>query len=102
VRTLTLTERRRGTTPTFTLPWLSIALNPRYYRGENGGKRLSNVAVVEPLKRVGKLEKGRKFGQDVELKLNPSVRSFDLRIVVFVQEPGPGKVIGVALRKIAS
>jgi hypothetical protein len=71
--------------------YVAVALDhieSQVLRGENGGKHLSHVAVVEPLKRVGKLEKGRKFGQDVELKLNPSVRSSDLRIVVFVQEPG--------------
>ncbi len=71
-------------------------------RGENSGKRLTHVAVAEELKRVGKLERGRKFERDVDLKLKPDLSSNDVRIVVFVQEPGPGKIVGVAARKIAS
>jgi hypothetical protein len=36
------------------------------------------------------------------LKLKPGTDPKNLRIVAFVQESGPGKLLGVALRKPAS
>jgi hypothetical protein len=70
-------------------------------RGENTGKHLTHVAVVEEFKRIGKLEKGGKFEHDLDLKLKSGIAN-DLRIIVFVQESGPGKVLGAAFRKVAS
>lgn len=68
-------------------------------RGENGGKHLVHVAVVQQLTRVGKLPKGKSFAQDVELKLKPGEDPKNLRLVAFVQESGPGKMLGAAMRK---
>lgn len=65
-------------------------------RGENGGKHLEHVAVAEEIKKVGKVEKGKDLSQDVELKLKPGTEKGNLRIIAFVQQPGPGKVLGVA------
>jgi hypothetical protein len=70
--------------------------------GENSGKHLAYVAVVQEIKKVGKLDKGKNFSQDVQLKLKSAVDPKNLRIVAFVQEPGPGKVIGAAVQKPAS
>ncbi|HMI52301.1 MAG TPA: DUF1223 domain-containing protein [Candidatus Saccharimonadales bacterium] len=69
-------------------------------RGENGGKHLRHVAVVQELKRIAKLEKGKNVSRDFELKLKPGTDPANLRIVAFVQETGPGRVLGVALRKL--
>jgi hypothetical protein len=69
-------------------------------RGENGGRRLQHVAVVQELVKIGKLEKGKTFAQDFQLKLKPGQDSENLRLVVFVQESGPGNVIGAALREV--
>jgi hypothetical protein len=71
-------------------------------RGENGGKHLTHVAVVQQITKVGKLAKGKSFDETVQLKLKPGTDPKNLRIVAFVQESGPGKLLGVALRKPAS
>jgi hypothetical protein len=68
-------------------------------RGENGGRHLVHIAVVQELTKVGKLPKGKSFAQDVQLKLKPGTDPKNIRLVVLVQEPGPGKVLGAALRK---
>jgi hypothetical protein len=85
--------------------YVAVALDhaeSQVLRGENGGKHLRHVAVVEQLKRVGKLEKGGSFSQDLDLKLKPGMNSANVRIIVFVQEPGPGRVVGVASQKAAN
>lgn len=65
-------------------------------RGENGGKHLKYVAVAEEIKKVGKIERGKDFSQDVELKLNPGFEANNIRVVAFVQESGRGKILGAA------
>jgi hypothetical protein len=67
--------------------------------GENGGRHLTHVAVVVQITRVGKLQKGKTFGETVQLKLKPGADPKNIRIVAFVQEPGPGRLLGAALRK---
>ncbi|MGB6110357.1 MAG: DUF1223 domain-containing protein, partial [Acidobacteriaceae bacterium] len=68
-------------------------------RGENGGQHLTHVAVAEVLKPVGKVKKGEKVRTQIALKLDPDVASKNLRLIIFVQEPGMGKVVGAALKK---
>ncbi|MGA8026296.1 MAG: DUF1223 domain-containing protein [Bryobacteraceae bacterium] len=82
--------------------YVAIALDhaeSQVLRGENSGKRLTHVAVVEYLKQIGKLEAGKGFSQDFQMKLKPGMDSANIRIIAFVQEPGPGKVLGSALQK---
>jgi hypothetical protein len=66
--------------------------------GENGGKRLSHVAVVQELTKIGKLEKGKTFSHAIEVKLKPGTDPKNVRLIVFAQEPGPGRVLGAALQ----
>jgi hypothetical protein len=66
--------------------------------GENGGKRLTHVSVVQQLTRIGKLEKGKRFSRAVEIRLKPGTDPKNVRVVVFVQETGPGKVLGAAVQ----
>jgi hypothetical protein len=68
-------------------------------RGENEGKLLKHVAVVEELARIGKLEKGKVFSKDVQIKLPANMDLQNLRLIVFVQEPDLGRVLGAALQK---
>ena len=68
-------------------------------RGENGGQHLTHVAVAEVLEPVGKVKKGAKIQIPVVLKLDPEVASKNLRLIIFVQESGMGKVVGAALKK---
>lgn len=65
--------------------------------GENGGHHLTHVAVVQELTKIGKLQKGKSFDQTVPLKLKPGVDPKNVRVVAFVQEHGPGKLLGAAL-----
>jgi hypothetical protein len=71
-------------------------------KGENGGHHLSYVGVVEDLTKIGKLEKGKSFEHDFDVKLKPGVDPKNLRVIAFVQEPNLGKVIGAAMEKTNS
>jgi hypothetical protein len=82
--------------------YLAIALDhaeSQVLRGENGGRHLVHTAVVEDLEKIGALKKGATFGKEVEVKLRSPIDPKNLRVVAFVQESGPGKVVGSALRK---
>jgi len=71
-------------------------------RGENSGRHLVHVAVVQTLQKVGKLPKGQSMATDVQLTLKPGTDRGNVRLIAFVQEPGPGKLLGAAVRKPAS
>ncbi len=61
--------------------------------GENSGRHLHHVAVVRSMQKIGSVKRGAKFSKVVELP-----RAADgQRIVVFLQEPGPGRISGVAM-----
>ena len=66
--------------------------------GENGGKHLTHVAVVQQLTKIGKIEKGKTFSRAIELKLKPGTDPKNTRLIIFVQEAGPGQVLGAALQ----
>lgn len=68
--------------------------------GENKGRHISHVAVVQSLTKVGTVEKGKNFAKDVRLKLDSGTDSTNLRLVAFMQEPGQGRVLGAALQKV--
>lgn len=85
--------------------YVAIALDrveSQVLHGENGGRHLTHVAVVRQLVKVGKLSKGKSFGETVRLKLDPGMDGKNIRVIAFVQESGPGKVVGAAVRKSAS
>ena len=63
-------------------------------RGENGGKHLEYVAVAREIKRIAKIDKGKGFDRDVELKLKTGEEPNNLRVIALLQESGAGKVIG--------
>jgi hypothetical protein len=69
--------------------------------GENGGQHLTHVAVVQQITKIGKLKRGQAFGENVQLKLKPGIDPKNVRIVAFVQESGPGRILGGALRRPA-
>lgn len=70
-------------------------------RGENRGRTLTHVAVVESLTKIGSVEPGQMFGQDVRVPLKAGTDPANLRMVIFVQEPGYGRVIGAAMQRTA-
>jgi hypothetical protein len=63
-------------------------------RGENKGKHLKHVAVVQSLTKIGKLEKGKRFVRETEVALTPGTDPRNIRLIVFVQESGQGKIVG--------
>ena len=82
--------------------YVAIALDQvesQVLHGENGGRHLTHVAVVQQLIKIGKFQKGKSFGEDVQLKLKPGTDPKNIRVVAFVQEAGPGRLLGAALRK---
>lgn len=67
--------------------------------GENDGKKLTNIAVVKEMVKVGKLEKGKSFDQPFKVRLWPGADPANLRVIAFVQESGVGKVLGAGMTK---
>jgi hypothetical protein len=65
-------------------------------RGENRGQHLTHVAVLRELARVGPVAPGPASRQPFSIALSPSLAGAQLRVVAFVQQPGPGAVLGSA------
>jgi hypothetical protein len=83
--------------------YIAVALDhadSQVLRGENQGRHLAHTAVVENLKKIGKLQPGAAFDQDFQLKLKNGQSAANLRIVAFVQQHGDGKVLGAAVEKL--
>jgi hypothetical protein len=83
--------------------WLAIALNhaeSQVSGGENGGRHLSHVAVVRSLTKVGDLKNGKGLDRDVEVKLTPPTDTKNLRVVAFIQQSGPGLVLGATMQQV--
>lgn len=80
-----------------------VALNhaeSQVARGENAGRHLVHVAVVRSLSKVGTIDSKGTFSRDVSANLEKPVEKSDLRVIAFVQEPGPGRVLGSAMRRL--
>lgn len=69
--------------------------------GENAGHRLTHVSVVRTLLKAGSVEAAQAFSKDVEVPLDTDVLSVNLRVIAFLQEPGPGRIRGAALEKLS-
>jgi hypothetical protein len=85
--------------------WVAVALDhaaSQVSAGENSGKQLQHVAVVEELRKVGKLDKGKPFSQDIAVKLKPDTDPKNLRIIAFIQESNEGKVLGATGVKVSN
>jgi hypothetical protein len=66
-------------------------------QGENKGRDISHVAVVESLDKVGMVEKGKAFSKDLIVKIKPTIDPANLRLIAFVQAPDEGEVVGASL-----
>jgi hypothetical protein len=83
--------------------YVAIALNhaeSQVLRGENKGRRMQHVAVVQKLTKIGSVSKNKNFAQDATIKLDGSNDPSNLRIIVFAQDPNSGKVLGATLQQI--
>ena len=68
-------------------------------RGENGGRRLTHVAVARTFEKIGTLQKGKLFSRNIQIRLPSGTLPTGLRLIVFVQDPDMGRVIGVSMLK---
>jgi hypothetical protein len=83
--------------------YLGLALDhvlSKVLRGENRGRTLTHVAVVESLTKIGSLAPGQMFNQEIRVPLKPGIDPANVRMVIFVQEPGYGRVIGAAMQRM--
>jgi hypothetical protein len=65
--------------------------------GENKGRDIQHVAVVESIGKVGTVEKGKNFDRDVLVKVKATPDPANLRLIVFVQESDAGEVVGASM-----
>jgi hypothetical protein len=65
--------------------------------GENKGRDIRHVAVVESISKVGTVEKGKNFDRDVLVKIKSASDPANLRLIAIVQESDAGEVVGAAL-----
>lgn len=69
--------------------------------GENSGRTLQHVAVLRKLTRIGTVESSAGFSRDINLGFK-SKNHGNLRIVVIVQEPEVGRVLGAGLTRLSN
>jgi hypothetical protein len=82
--------------------YIAVALNhaeSQVLRGENEGRRLQHVAVVKSITRVGSATQSKGFQDEISLKVDGEDPA-NLRLVLFVQENGTGRVLGAALQQV--
>ncbi len=85
--------------------YIAIALNQaesQVTRGENEGHKLTHVAAVRTLLKVGTVSDSKAFDQDVQVKLQSPQDAGNLRLVAFVQESGPARVLGASVVRLGS
>ena len=78
-----------------------LALNhaeSQVLHGENEGRRLQHVSVVRSLTKVGSVSTVKGLSQNIVLKTD--AKPADLRLVVFVQDAGSGRILGAALHPL--
>lgn len=81
--------------------YVAVTLNhaeSQVLRGENSGRKLQHVAVVQSLTKIGSVTT-RDFSQQVSLKLHGDTDPANLRVIVFVQVPGTGRVLGATMHQ---
>jgi hypothetical protein len=83
--------------------YLVTALNhaeSQVLRGENGGRRLTHVGVVQSLTKIASIEAGKTFSKDVHVKLDSKTDLTNLRVIAFVQQAGQKQVLGAAQQRV--
>ena len=70
--------------------------------GENSGRRLAHVAVVRSLRQIGEASGSKGFAKSVEIVPDATWKREGLSAVVFVQEVGSRRILGVGQARIAA
>jgi hypothetical protein len=92
-----LTHVEIASVPSKAEVFVAVALDhaqSQVLRGENGGRALEHVGVVERLSSVGKMEKGESLSKDVAMKIDHPQTEY--RVIAFVQQADQGRVLGAA------
>ena len=92
-----LTHVEIASVPSKAEVFLAVALDhaqSQVLRGENGGRALEHVAIVERLSSIGKMEKGESLSKDVAMKMDHPEKEY--RVIAFVQQADQGRVLGAA------
>ncbi len=85
--------------------YVAVALNhaeSQVLHGENQGRLLQHVAVVQTITKLGSLSRTKGFAQDAALKLGEKADPANLRLIVFVQDPSSGRILGCTLQQLKS
>jgi hypothetical protein len=75
-------------------------LQSRVSRGENGGRVLRHVSVVRVLKSASTIDLHEPTATEIAIPLLPDWGANGLRVVVFIQDPASGHVLGVEAQKV--
>jgi len=67
-------------------------------RGENGGRHLEHVNVLQSLSGAGKVQKGQSFSKDVVVSAGKPGTAY--RLIALIQEPDQGKIVGAAVERL--
>jgi hypothetical protein len=82
-----------GERPKVLLAITEDGLSTAVGRGENGGRTLQHAAVVRQLKELGTASSGQ-FDTNVDVPVRSDWNPAKLKVVVLVQQPGTGKILG--------
>jgi hypothetical protein len=82
-----------GERPMVLLAITEDGLSTAVGRGENGGRTLQHAAVVRQLKELGTAT-SRQFDTNVDVAVRSDWNPAKLKVVVLVQQPGTGKILG--------
>jgi hypothetical protein len=66
-------------------------------RGENGGRHLEHVAIARNLTTLARAAKGEAFSKEISLSTKSVLDQG--RLIVFLQEPNQGKILGAAVER---
>jgi hypothetical protein len=67
-------------------------------RGENGGRHLEHVNVLQNLSGAGKVQKGQSFSKDVVVSAGKP--GIIYRLIALIQEPDQGKIVGATVKRL--
>jgi hypothetical protein len=66
-------------------------------RGENKGRHLAYVAVVQRFTKVGTTDKNHGFAKQVEVKVDSHTDLSNVRVIAFLQQHGSRPVVGAVM-----
>ena len=69
-------------------------------RGENAGRSLAHVGVARALKQAGAVDLSSASAREVSLRLPAGAGANGSRLIVFLQDPTSGQILGVAAQEL--